>query len=51
MKYPNQKSSGKPIIAKKGSMRKKCPYSELFRSVFSRSLTEHGENAGKYRPE
>ena len=24
-------------------MRKKCPYSELFRSAFSRIRTEHGE--------
>ena len=42
-------------------MRKKCPYSELFWSVFSRIWTEYGRdtpylfvyslNAGKYGPE
>ena len=34
-------------------LRKKCPYSEFFSSVFSRIRTEYGDllNARKYGPE
>ena len=32
-------------------LRKKCPYLELFWSVFSRIPTEHGEIRSKYGPE
>ena len=39
----------------KNSLRKKCPYSELFWSVFFPIRTEYGEilspQAGKYGPE
>ena len=41
------------INAPKISLRKKCPYSEFFWSVFSRIWTEYGEirSAEKYEPE
>ena len=45
----NSASNGKVSISVKSekSLRKKCPYSELFWSAFSRIRTEYGPNAGK----
>ena len=50
-----------PTKYEKYPLREKCPYSELFSSVFSPIWTEYGEiqsflsvsspNAGKYGPE
>ena len=45
-----------PVLSQRYSMRKKCPYSELFWSVLSRIWTEYylsvfSPDAGKYGPE
>ena len=74
LRYQNRQCCGEQTLIKTGStlhrkvvngssvnaLRKKCPYSELFWSVFSNIRTEYGEilrylsvfspNAGKYGP-
>ena len=40
---PNNQAVIKPFLNSKVSLRKKCPYSEFFSSVFTRILIEYGK--------